>query len=133
IGAGVATVITFKLADWSAPYVHKRMGLPGISLPTLSSAIYFPVGILGDKIISLIPGLNKLNADPESIKKRFGVFGDLMMIGVILVMIIRIIAQFEIRKIIEWGFSLGAVMFIMPRMVKILMEGLMPLSEAIRN
>lgn len=68
LGAAVATIITFKLADWSAPYIHKRMGLPGISLPTLSSAIYFPVGILGDKIINLIPGLNKLNADPESIK-----------------------------------------------------------------
>src|SRR5699024_12075626 len=86
--AGDTKVITFKLADWSVPYVHKRMGLPGISLPTLPSAIYFPVGILGDKIISLIPGLNKLNADPESIKKRFGVFGEPMMIGVILGIII---------------------------------------------
>src|SRR5699024_1431387 len=104
-----------------APYVHKRMGLPGISLPTLSSAIYFPVGILGDKIISLIPGLNKLNADPESIKKRFGVFGEPMMIGVILGIFIGINSQFEISKIIELGISLGSVMFIMPRMVKILM------------
>lgn len=133
LGAAIATVITFKLADWSAPYIHKRMGLPGISLPTLSSVIYFPVGILGDKIINLIPGLNKLNADPESIKKRFGVFGEPMMIGVILGIIIGIIARFEIRNIIELGISLGAVMFIMPRMVKILMEGLIPLSDAIRN
>src|SRR5699024_3781151 len=110
-----------------------RMGLPGIYLPTLSSAIYFPVGILGDKIISLIPGLNKLNADTESIKKRFEVFGEKMMIGENLSNSIGIIAKLEIRKIIELGISLGAVMFIMPRMVKILMEGLMPLSEAIRN
>ncbi|MFD2830056.1 PTS galactitol transporter subunit IIC [Corticicoccus populi] len=133
IGAAIATIITFKLADWSAPYIHKRMGLPGISLPTLSSVIYFPVGILGDKIINLIPGLNKLNADPESIKKRFGVLGEPMMIGVILGVIIGIIARFEIRNIIELGISLGAVMFIMPRMVKILMEGLIPLSDAIRS
>ncbi len=55
------------------------------------------------------------------------------MIGVILGIIIGIIARFEIRNIIELGISLGAVMFIMPRMVKILMEGLIPLSDAIRN
>lgn len=133
VGAAVSMIITMKLADWSAPYVQKRMGIPGVSLPTMSSAIYFPIGILGDKILDQVPGLNKLNADPETIRKRFGVFGEPMMIGVILGIIIGIIAGFGAGAVIELGISLGAVMFIMPRMVSILMEGLMPLSDAIRD
>ena len=31
------------------------------------------------------------------------------------------------------AISMGAVMFLMPRMVKILMEGLIPISEAARS
>lgn len=133
IGAAISMIVIMKLADWSAPYVQKRMGLPGVSLPTLSSAIYFPIGILGDKIIGSIPGINKLNASPESIQKRFGVFGEPMMIGLILGITIGIIAGFDVGGVIELGISLGAVMFIMPRMVSILMEGLVPLSDAIRD
>lgn len=133
VTAAVSMIVVMKLADWSAPYVQKRMEIPGISLPTLSSAIYFPIGILGDKIIDKVPGLKNLNADPESIRKRFGVFGEPMMIGIVLGIIIGIVAGFGPGEVIELGISLGAVMFIMPRMVSILMEGLMPLSDAIRN
>lgn len=133
IGAAVTTIFTLKLADWSAPYIHKRFELPGISLPTLSSAIFFPIGILGDRILGSIPGIKNLHADPESISKRFGVFGEPMMIGLVLGIIIGIIADFEVGDIIELGISLGAVMFIMPRMVSILMEGLIPLSDAIKG
>lgn len=31
------------------------------------------------------------------------------------------------------GINMGAVMFLMPRMVKILMEGLIPISESVRD
>jgi PTS system galactitol-specific IIC component len=106
--------------------------LPGISLPTLSSAVFFPVGVIGNKIIDTIPGIRKLKADPESIQKRFGVFGEPMMIGLVLGVIIGILAGFNVNEILNLGMNLGAVMLIMPRMVRILMEGLIPLSDAVR-
>ncbi|MDK8640451.1 PTS galactitol transporter subunit IIC [Niallia taxi] len=132
LGSAIATVTILKFADWSAPYVQKRFNLPGISLPTLSSAIFFPIGILGNKIIDSIPGINKLKADPESIQKRFGVFGEPMMIGLILGVVIGILAGFNTEGVLKLGMNLGAVMLIMPRMVRILMEGLIPLSDAVR-
>ncbi|MFP3669755.1 PTS galactitol transporter subunit IIC [Priestia sp. SIMBA_032] len=132
LGAAIATIATLKIADWSAPYIQKRFNLPGVSLPTLSSAVFFPVGVLGNKIIDSIPGVKKLKADPESIQKRFGVFGEPMMIGLILGILIGIIAGFSFDKILQLGMNLGAVMLIMPRMVRILMEGLIPLSDAIK-
>jgi galactitol-specific phosphotransferase system IIC component len=47
-----------------SPKITVAFGLVGI-----------PIGIA----ISKIPGLNKLHADPESIQKRFGIFGEPMM------------------------------------------------------
>ncbi len=38
-----------------------------------------------------------------------------------------------ISKVLLLGISIGGVMFILPRMVRILMEGLLPLSEAIKS
>ncbi len=55
LAAAIAAVVVLKLADWSAPLVQKYFGLEGISLPTLSSVVFFPVGLLVDKIIDISP------------------------------------------------------------------------------
>lgn len=128
----VTAVVIIKIADWSAPAVEKYFNLPGISLPTLSSAVFYPVGLLGDMIIEKIPGLNKLKADPQSIQKRFGVFGEPMMIGLILGILLGIAAGYPVNKILGLGMNLAAVMLILPRMARILMEGLIPLSDSIK-
>lgn len=84
LAAAIAAVVVLKLADWSAPLVQKYFGLEGISLPTLSSVVFFPVGLLVDKIIDHIPGLNRIHIDPETVQKKFGIFGEPMMVGTIL-------------------------------------------------
>ncbi|WP_459735760.1 PTS transporter subunit IIC, partial [Peribacillus sp. N1] len=61
-----------------------------------------------------------------------GVFGEPMMIGLILGINIGILAGYDADGVYKLGMNLGAVMLIMPRMVRILMEGLIPLSDAIR-
>ncbi|GAA3879286.1 PTS galactitol transporter subunit IIC [Gibbsiella dentisursi] len=131
--AGITAVITFVLADWSAPMIQKYFNLPGISLPTLSSVIFFPIGLVGNLILDKIPGINRLHAEPETIQKRFGVFGEPMMLGVILGAGIGLLAEYDFKGVLTLAMSLGAVMLIMPRMVKLLMEGLLPLSDAVRS
>ncbi|WP_447876798.1 PTS galactitol transporter subunit IIC [Serratia fonticola] len=131
--AGITAAITLVMADWCAPMIQKYFDLPGISLPTLSSVIFFPIGVLGNLILDKIPGINRLNADPEQIQKRFGVFGEPMMLGVILGAGIGLLAEYDLKGVLNLAMSLGAVMLIMPRMVKMLMEGLLPLSDAVRT
>lgn len=121
------------VADKTAPMVQKFYGLEGISLPTGSTAAFGPIGILVGMGISRIPGIKRLNADPESIQKRFGIFGEPMMMGLILGCVIGILAGYDLGKVFQVGISMGAVMLLMPRMVKILMEGLIPISEAARS
>ena len=43
------------------------------------------------------------------------------------------LAGYKPGDIINLGMSMAAVMVLMPRMVKILMEGLMPVSESART
>ncbi|HFW5596786.1 TPA: PTS galactitol transporter subunit IIC [Salmonella enterica subsp. enterica serovar Saintpaul] len=131
--AAIAAIVVLKLADWSAPLVAKYFGLEGISLPTLSSVVFFPIGLLFDKIIDKIPGVNRIHIDPENVQKNMGIFGEPMMVGTILGVLLGIIAGYDFKHILLLGISIGGVMFILPRMVRILMEGLLPLSEAIKK
>ncbi|ECO0016918.1 PTS galactitol transporter subunit IIC [Salmonella enterica subsp. enterica serovar Heidelberg] len=131
--AAIAAIVVLKLADWSAPLVAKYFGLEGISLPTLSSVVFFPIGLLFDKIIDKIPGVNRIHIDPENVQKKMGTFGEPMMVGTILGVLLGIIAGYDFKHILLLGISIGGVMFILPRMVRILMEGLLPLSEAIKK
>lgn len=131
--AAIAAIVVLKLADWSAPLVAKYFGLEGISLPTLSSVVFFPIGLLFDKIIDKIPGVNRIHIDPENVQKKIGIFGEPMMVGTILGVLLGIIAGYDFKHILLLGISIGGVMFILPRMVRILMEGLLPLSEAIKK
>lgn len=119
--------------DKTAPLVAKFYGLEGVSLPTGSTVAFGLVGIPIGIAISKIPGLNKLHADPESIQKRFGIFGEPMMMGIIIGAAIAALGGYDIGGILKMGINMGAVMFLMPRMVKILMEGLIPISESVRD
>lgn len=37
LAAGIMAIISFKLSDWSAPYVEHYFGIPDVSLPTVSA------------------------------------------------------------------------------------------------
>ena len=134
-----AAVILF-FADWTAPAVQKLMGMPGISLPHGFSTAFVLPAMVVNKAIDAIPGLNKVEADPEAIRKRFSVFGEPVLQGLLIGGIIALIAYAGdgaftswITKVLQVGISLAAVMVLMPRMVSLLMEGLIPLSEAARS
>ncbi|MBP1042241.1 PTS galactitol transporter subunit IIC [Vagococcus sp. BWB3-3] len=126
-------VITLKIADKAAPMVQEFYGLPGISLPTGSTVSYGLIGMPIGWVISKIPGLKDIEISPETIQRRFGVFGEPMMMGLVIGIVIGLLAGYDPGAALQLGISLGAVMLLMPRMVKILMEGLIPISESART
>lgn len=133
IASGITIVCVFKLADWMQPYVEKVFGMPGISLPHTETIGWAPVSILLNKIIDRIPVINKIDMNPEKIQARFGVIGEPMFIGLILGAAIGWLAGYDIKGIVQLGVNMAAVLFLMPRMSRILMEGLLPLSESGRE
>ncbi|MFC4557635.1 galactitol-specific PTS transporter subunit IIC [Virgibacillus kekensis] len=132
IAAVIFQIVCLKVADWTAPMVSDFYEMPGVSVATGSTISYAP-GIFLVKLLQKIPGINKLTADPDTIQKRFGIFGESIFIGLFLGAAIGFLAGYNAGDIIEIGMAMAAVMVLMPRMVKILMEGLMPVSESARE
>ncbi|MGP4106012.1 galactitol-specific PTS transporter subunit IIC [Virgibacillus sp. L01] len=132
IAAVLFQIVALKVADWTAPMVSDFYELPGVSIATGSTISYAP-GIWLVKLLQKIPGVKNLNADPDTIQKRFGIFGESIFIGLFLGAAIGALAGYSAGDIIDIGMSMAAVMVLMPKMVKILMEGLMPVSESARE
>ncbi len=135
----IAMMLTLALADWAAPRIQKHYDYPDISFPHGTSAPYALLAFPLNWVFDRIPGFNKLKADPDSIQKRFGVFGESTILGLVIGLILGIagfgLSDFRADsiKILGLGINLAAVMLLLPRMVAILMEGLIPISEAARN
>ncbi|MDR7869536.1 MAG: PTS transporter subunit IIC [Tissierellaceae bacterium] len=126
-------VLTLKIAEWTAPLIRRSLGMDGICIPHFSGAIHYPLALIGNKIIDKIPGINKINADPEAMQNRLGLFGEPMIIGLILGLILGISAGYEIREVLEIGIRFSAVIFILPQMGGILGESLIPIAEGMKS
>ncbi|CAN0653866.1 PTS sugar transporter subunit IIC [Nitratireductor aquimarinus] len=129
--------LSLLFADWSARAVQKFYGIPGVSVPHLASAQILPIAIVVNWIIERIPGVNKINISTETIERRFGVFGEPVVLGLVIGLVLGAIGYYNagdfgtvLSKVLQTGMTLAAVMLLLPRMVKILMEGLLPVSEA---
>ena len=94
-----------------------------------------------DWLIDKIPGLNKVDINVESLQKRFGVFGDPVLLGSIIGLVIGVLAGYgflpsvgadgkAIPSFLATAVSMGAVMVLIPKMAALLMEGLLPISDA---
>lgn len=126
----IYTVFVLIIADKTAPKMQEYYGLEGVSLPTGSAQGYAVLAIPIGWVIDRIPGINKLDVKPETIQKRFGIFGEPMIMGIIIGVFLGLLGGYDIAGILQIGMTMGGVMFLMPRMVKILMEGLIPIQES---
>lgn len=140
LAAAIAAALALFLADWTAKAVQSFYGTPGISIPHLTSAPGVPFAIVTNWIVDRIPGLKDMEADPETIRKNWGVMGEPVILGLVIGLILGILGFYNagdlttvITKVLGTAMNLAAVMLLLPRMVQILMEGLIPVSEAARD
>lgn len=128
--AVVNMIIVFYLADWTAPGVEEYNKLPGVSLPHGFSAAYVPIAIVINKAIDMIPGIRNIKADPETLQERFGIFGEPIIIGSVLGLIIGVLAGYDVKTILTVGITMGGCLVLIPKMAAMLMEGLLPISDS---
>lgn len=133
ITVGLA-VITLFIAEKAAPYWQKYFGVEGTTVSTLSFLTFaWPVGILGNKIIDLIPGLRDLDLNMEKIEEKIGFFADPAVIGLIVGSLIGVITRQDWQTVLTMGTGIAAALVLLPRMVSIMMEGLSSISDAARS
>jgi PTS system galactitol-specific IIC component len=125
--------LTLLIADLTAKRVQEFFKLPGISIPQGWAVTSVPVVWVVDKIIDRIPGLRDVKADPDTIQKRLGVIGDPLILGLIMGVLMSLLAGYDFTQTAQLAVALAAVMLLMPRIISIFMEGLIPFSEAARN
>lgn len=123
-------LINWVISDWFAPIVQKYFGLPGITLPTFSSVSSLFIAAPLNELIDRIPGVNKLKGNFDSAKKYLGLFGEPSIIAVIIGLIIGGFAKYSLKDTLNLAINLATVMIILPKVVAILMEGLIPIQEA---
>lgn len=130
IAAVINMVIIMVLGDYTAPEVEKSLDLPGVSLPHGFTTAYAPIAIVFNKLIDMIPGVNKIDINMDTVQRRFGVFGEPILLGTFMGIGIGLLAGYDVTGVLTLGVSLGAVLVLIPKMAALLMEGLVPISDA---
>ena len=126
----VCYINTLVMADLTASrFQGYYEGMEGISIPQpfCQSFTAFAIGI--NWMLDRIPGFSKLDLDAEGLKKKFGVLGEPLVLGVIVGALIGVLAQLDIKKVLFLGVTMGAVMELIPRITRLFIDGLMPISE----
>jgi len=130
IAAAIQAAITLILADWTAKGVEEYCGLPGVSIPHGLSVAFVPVALVINKILDYIPGINKINMDAVAVQKKFGIFGEPILVGTVLGALIGALAGYDLKGVLNLGITMGAALVLIPKMAGLLMEGLIPISDA---
>ncbi|MFR9521575.1 MAG: PTS transporter subunit IIC [Rikenellaceae bacterium] len=141
----VCYIITMIMADFTAKkFQDYYEGMEGISVPQPFCQGFVPFAVALNKGMDLIPGFDKINIDAEGMKKKFGILGEPLILGVIVGAVIACFAEFgagaveasiadKIKNILIVGIKMGAVMELIPRITRLFIEGLMPISQATKE
>jgi PTS system galactitol-specific IIC component len=114
--------------------------MDGISIPQPFCQGFVPFAWALNKGMDAIPGFSKLDLDAEGMKRKFGVLGEPLFLGVIIGCLIGILSCKGWREIVDGipmilglGIKMGAVMELIPRITGLFIEGLKPIAEATKN
>ena len=128
------SVLICYIGDRIAPWWQKYFGLEGTTCTTvLQTVTTLPIAVVTDKIISKIPGLNKINISYKLLDEKIGGFASPTIIGAILGAFLGIITGQPLTAILQIAVGLAAVITLTPRMVSLFMEGISPISSAARD
>lgn len=143
IAAAIHCVVALKVADLTAHRVQKYLGVPGISIPQGFAVTTVPIVAALDKFYDLFIPKAKRGLDPEVVTTdnknnnvflRFlKAFSEPIFLGALIGILLGIVAGNTVQQILSLAMSMAGLMFLLPRMTKIMMEGLLPISNQARD
>jgi PTS system galactitol-specific IIC component len=126
-------VLVLLIADWTQPITEKFFNLPGVSITTGAVTTFMITAWPFMKLFEKIPALEKIEVTPDSIKQRLGPFGEAPVMGLVMGVLFGILGGQSFQDILKLGFNLAAVFVLLMRIVAVLMEGLVPISNRARE
>jgi PTS system galactitol-specific IIC component len=139
--AVICFIITLIMADLTTKKFQSYYdNMDGISIPQPFCQGFVPFAEILNKGMDMIPGFNKLDIDAEGMKKKFGILGEPLFLGVIVGCLIGILSckgwnqiASNIPMILGLGIKMGAVMELIPRITGLFIEGLRPIADATKD
>lgn len=135
LGATVHSIYGLVVADKTAKGVQKFYNLPGISIPHGWAVTSVPIIWAVNWVIDRIPGLRNINWDEGTIREKWGIFGDPLILGVILGIGVGAMGGLWKHpvKLLTLGITIGAAMILIPKIIGFFMEALSPIAESARE
>lgn len=129
LGVVVHAAISYKFGDLWAPLMEDYFELDGITVPHGTAAYLAPVACVFEFFLDKIPGINKIDISADTLQEKVGVLGEPIVIGGLLGAVVGFLAGYSPQEALPLGIKMSAVMVLMPKVVKCIMDGLLPLSE----
>ncbi len=141
LAAAAHFVVLLSIADRTAKQTQEVIEVPGVSIPHGGTFGGWAIGFFMEKVYDFFSSkFSKGNkeekkADGEKAKKLQKnplavVFRDPIYVGFILGVVLALIGRQDVKTALTTGMAMSALLYLTPRMVKILMEGLLPISNA---
>lgn len=126
-------MLVYKMGDLWGPICQDYFEIDGLTVPHGTAAYLGPIACTVDTVIEKIPGVKDININSDTLQKKVGVLGEPIVIGFILGAAIGFLAGYPLNMALPLGMNMAAVMVLMPKVVKCIMDGLLPLSEKARD
>lgn len=132
--AAFTQVYAIKHADWTKRALWAVWpGYKGYSI-TVDWLTSTWIAVWAKPIIEkIVPRINKVRADPEALKQRLGLFGEPSVLGMIIGAAIGVAAGYEVIGVFILAIQSATVFILLPIVAGMLMEGLVPIAEGVRD
>ena len=134
--AGVThAILGLKVADVMAHRTQEIIGIDAISIPHGFAAASAPLFMLLDKVYDRIPYLkHRKESEEESGEHGIGkvigsVLGQPIYLGLIMGLLFGVVAVYDFKGIADVTMKTAAIMMLFPTMVKMIVIGLIPISN----
>jgi PTS system galactitol-specific IIC component len=132
-------LFSLVVADWFQPAIEESFELDDVSIPHAFTGVMAVLAIPVDLLVRRTP-LGNVEADPTTVQERLGVLGQPVFLGVVVGLGVGLAAYRDALAateswyaILELAVVFAALMYILPEVAGILIEGMDPLSEAVRE
>lgn len=132
VGLGTFVVV-LKVADLIAPKWQSYYGLEGTTCCNNDAYIIWAINWAVCKVMDMIPGIKNIHIDLKWVNDKLGSLGETSIITFFVGVLLCLLTHQDLAMTLTTSVTLCAAIIILPRMVSLLMEGLLPISNAAKK
>lgn len=125
----IQIILELKSGDAAQKQLYSITKIPGVTCThymTIQAAILNPI----NKVLDMIPGINKINMNASQLKDKIGVFGENSVMGFLVGGLISLVAGYSIKDSLTIAIQVSTALVLFPMVAKLFMQALAPIADA---